>query len=191
MPSSLPRRMRPGSYLAVQQLRLRPPVAFDLIADAVEERYAVLLLVAAGKLPQHLPGLLCKGRAEEGRVRLGLASGTPCSPPRPPPAAPTPAGCALGTHPQHQVLMGAAAALPPTWGSPTKRPQAQLCWVPAASHMARLGTFAPSHLAGAAAVPSCPQEQGSARGHRRARCPLPSPASPGTRSGLAQSFFGP
>ena len=57
-------RVERSSYLAVEQLGLRPSIAFDLIADAVEERYAVLLLVAPAKLPQHLPRLLCKGRAE-------------------------------------------------------------------------------------------------------------------------------
>lgn len=57
-------RAEPGSYLAVEQLGLRPSIAFDLIADTVEERYAILLLIAPAKLPQHLPRLLCNGKAE-------------------------------------------------------------------------------------------------------------------------------
>lgn len=187
VPSSLPwGGVRPGSYLAVQQLRLRPPIAFDLIADAVEERYAVLLLVAAGKLPQHLPGLLCKGREEEGRVRLGLASGTPCSPPHPPPTAPTRAGCALGTRPQHRVLMGAAAPLLPQVGQPHKVTPGSAPFGPCASHVALLGTFAPftpGKRRGDDPVPT-----GAGFSTRPRPSPLPSALPVQPRDSL-QSFF--
>lgn len=64
--------MNLSSYLAVQQLCLRPPIAFNLIADAVEECYPILFPVAAGEFPQHLPGLLCKGRAELGCTPCAL-----------------------------------------------------------------------------------------------------------------------
>lgn len=52
-----------SSYLAVQQLSLWPSVAFDLIADAVEERDPELLLIAPAELAQHLPRPLCSGTA--------------------------------------------------------------------------------------------------------------------------------
>ena len=45
-----------ASCLAVQQLGLSPSPSLDLVADAVEERHSILLLVQPAKVLRHLPG---------------------------------------------------------------------------------------------------------------------------------------
>lgn len=75
---------------------------------------------------------------------------------------------------------GGCSASAPQVGQPHKVTPGSAPLGPCASHVALLGTFAPSHLASAAAMTRYPREQGSARGHGRAHCPLPSPSSPGT-----------
>lgn len=154
--------MNLSSYLAVQQLCLRPPIAFNLIADAVEECYPILFPVAAGELPQHLPSLLCKGRAELGCTQRSLQS------------QPTALGAFWRRVPSSILLWG-LQHLCPQWGA---APQAEL-WHPTAQIWPHL------HFHTRPTLPHAPEEQGSAWDHLRARCPLPSPSSPG----LAKSYY--
>lgn len=48
------------SYLSGQELRLRSPTTFNFIADAVEERDTILLLIEPSEICKNLASLLCK-----------------------------------------------------------------------------------------------------------------------------------